>query len=188
MAVIAKMNVNLDKEFPVGIHELSLTCVCENGLMAHYSPENEDAVFTKYSPSGNCKVQIGEGVALPTKAETPHGTAHGQVYVLFHELENAPSFEGCLFAVLARCGHVDDWGTSKKVFLGTAAKLWMDDRYIELPEILIPGNKLVKSFEYDITIDNPAASIQYKPLGLYWVTFYDAASLSMDEVLRLARS
>jgi hypothetical protein len=90
--------------------------------------------------------------------------------------------------VLARCGHVDDWGTSKKVFLGTAAKLWMDDRYIELPEILIPGNKLVKSFEYDITIDNPAASIQYKPLGLYWVTFYDAASLSMDEVLRLARA
>lgn len=188
MAVIAKMNVNLDKEFPVGVHELSLTCVCENGLMAHYSPENEDAVFTKYSPSGNCKVQVGEGVALPTKVETAHGTAHGQVYVLFHDLDDVPSFDGCLFGLLARCGHVDDWGTSKKVFLGAAAPLWENGRMIELPEIPIPAGKCTKSFEYDITIDNPAASVQYKPLGLYWVTVYDAATLSMDEVLRLARS
>lgn len=188
MAVIAKMNVNLDKEFPVGVHELSLSCVCENGLMAHYAPENEDAVFTKYSPSGNCKVQVGAGVTLPTKVETPHGTAHGQVYVLFHELEDVPSFEGCLFAALVRCGHVDDWGTSKKVFLGTAAKLWVDNRYIELPETNIPANKLTKSFEYDITIDNPAASVQYKPLGLYWVSFYDAATTPMDEALKLARA
>lgn len=184
MAVIAKMNINTDKEFPVGIHELSLTCVCENGLMAHYSPENEDAVFTKYSPGGNCKVQVGAGVALPDKVEN----GHGQVYVLFHELDDVPSFDGCLFAALARCGHVDDWGTSKKVFLGTAAELWEDGRKIALPEINIPANKLTKTFEYDITIDNPAASVQYKPLGLYWVTFYDASKLTMGEALKLARS
>lgn len=190
MAVIAKMNVSSVKPFPQGAVELFMQCVCENGLMAHYAPENEDAVFTKYSPTGSCKVTLDAGRDVPEKVES---AGQGQVYVLFHDVEDVPAFDDCLFGMLARCAHVDDYGTSKRVFLGAAAPLWDQDgrKLIPLPDSIIPENRVAtkgSGFSYEITIDNPAASIQYRPLSLYWVSFYDASKLTMSEALSLARA
>jgi hypothetical protein len=184
MAVIAKMNVNDVKEFPEGVHKFFLSTVCENGLMAHYNPENEDAVFTKYSPCGQCEITVGPELEKPEKGS--------QVYVMFHEAHGTPSFEGACFAKLARVGYVTDYGQSKQVALGTAAPLWSqeENRLIELPVDLIPENRAVggRDFELKLTIDNPHASVQFVPQGLYLISFYDASKLTMDEVLRLARA
>jgi hypothetical protein len=51
MSVIGKMNVQSEKTFDTG-QKITLGVVCENAFMAHYHPENENVVFTRYSPSG----------------------------------------------------------------------------------------------------------------------------------------
>lgn len=185
MAVIAKMNVTDVREFPEGVHKLFLNCVCENGLMAHYAPENEDAVFTKYSPTGQCEIAVEQG---PNKDQLEKGT---QVYVLFHGVDEQPSFSGCAFAKLARVAFVTDWGQSKQVALGSAAPLWLDGKLVELPKSLIPEDKAAgngRDFEFKMTIDNPNASVQFAPQGLYYISFWNASELTMADALRLARS
>lgn len=121
MAVIAKMSINAARVFGNGTL-LNLGCVCENGLMAHYSPENEDAVFTKYSPAGEC------GVTVPNTVELS-GTG-SKYYVLFRPYDDG-EFEQAAFGVIGVVSQVIDWGQSKQVVMtgndGMSLKMTIDN-------------------------------------------------------------
>jgi hypothetical protein len=63
MSVIGKMTVRAAETYDKG-QKVTLGVVCENEFMAHYHPENENVVFTRYSPSGR-------GAAAPQRADRP---------------------------------------------------------------------------------------------------------------------
>lgn len=190
MAVIAKMYAQAVNVYPGGAAKVSLMCVCEDTLMAHYHPENEDVVFTRYSPSGDCSLTVDAGVIPPMHND--------KVYVLFHEVEpeSAPDFSNCMFAVLAACEFITDYGPSKQVSFVKSANEWRDYGYGDeghtdhaIPDAIGAKRATAGSdFQLKLTIDNPHASVQFKPKGRYWVSFWDAATYTADEAIALARA
>lgn len=170
MAVIAKMSVNASRLFADASIMLSLGCVYDTGLAGG---ENEDVRFTKASPSGAGQVTVGKHIVLSDDKPT--------FYLLFHPHADDINFDNCDFALIARCAVIEEYGHSRKAKWGHWSS--SDPR---LPEAKRAAER--PEFTLDMTIDNPAASIQFEAGRSYWVSFYDASRVSMDEAIALARA
>jgi hypothetical protein len=166
MSVIAKMYVQECGQFANGA-QIRLSCVYDNDLS---QPDNEDVRFTKASPSGNATMTTGQGL-----------TEQSQWYMIFSKMTDDVNFDSARFALRVRCHVVHDYGTSKQVEISTS--------YSQegVPESLLPINQKNPPFHMKITIDNPAASVQFEPNKEYWMQMHYAGSVTMTQAIQLAR-
>lgn len=188
MSVIAKMLVRGQTNFGVG-QLFELGCVCENDLMAAYAGSEEDRLFTKYSPSGEMKVHQPASFCLssqyePEEPDNLSAPAPKAYYVMAlaeaeHEYVDDP-----------RCNSWDD-----KNFPGSAA--WCFAQCHSLTQFggdtarveFRAGNgrgRGVDALNWKMSVDNPAASNQFKPGQNYWIALYDASRFDRDAAIRAA--
>ena len=165
MSVIAKMYVQSSGQVPGGAL-VRLCCVYDNDLSKE---ENENVRFTKATPSGEatleCKSMLQEG---------------SNWYLIF--TKDAPNFDPYGMAVKVRCHVIHDYGTSKQVEVSTA----YDQEGI--PETGKLSNAKSPPFHLKMTIDNPAASIQFEPGEVYYVQMLGAGNMSMTDAIAKARA
>lgn len=174
MSVIAKMNFGYQpKTLPSG-DEWTLSCVYDNRIA---EADAEDVRFTKASPWGSATVTIeNAGVKAAVKPNMP-------VYLIFDDAVhglNEPSWEGAFAAALVKCdSHTDYGGTTGRIDLSASL-----DRQLQIPTGIRFAEKTTLSI--GLGIDNPPAAAFFKPQGLYFVRFYDAAEISQNAAIRLA--
>lgn len=193
MSVIAKMLVRGQTNFGTG-QLFELGCVCENDLMAAYAGSEEDRLFTKYSPSGEMKIHQPASFCLsntyepmpdvdPGVGETQAGPKAYYVMALAeaeHEYVEDP-----------RCNSWDD-----KNFPGSAAWTFVtchsltqfggDTARVEFRGGGGTRGRGVEKLNWRMSVDNPAASNQFKPGTSYWIALYDAAKFNRDAAIRAA--
>ena len=167
MSVIAKMYSS--GRYPMGsVMMHTFSCVGDNEFMSHYTPSNEDILFSKYSPSGDARV------TLPAEFGVMNGD---QFYFLFTKGE-APSVEHSLGRHKIRISSITDFGgTSRQVQIES-------DRETERED-----NHTIMQFSYRIMIDNPRAFDQFKAGERgWWVTIYAANRVTKDEAIAMAHA
>jgi hypothetical protein len=178
MSVISKMSIHEVQEIG-GNHVATFHCVYDNTLS---ESENEDVRFTKASPYGSGSMTIEAGPVFPDAWLTPY--SGNQVYFLFNDRGDVPSFDGCLFAAEVTCQEIIDQGYTKQVEI---KGYWKIDEDCPIPAEKRLGQKNF-TFSLKMGIDNDAASVQFKPTRRYWLTIYDASQYTLSEVLHIARS
>jgi hypothetical protein len=174
MSVIAKMSAAAVRAFgPTKLVELH--CVCADELMPSCgdgsAKANENHTFQQASPNGDAKLTLCTDVPVKEGEE---------FYLIFHHQPEPPAFDGALAVVDARCNSVTLYGgISSQVDVSSA------NRYHKDP---LRHEKQVAQFSLKMSIDNPAASIQFKPgEGGYWIGIYRASEMTMSQALVLAR-
>lgn len=171
MSVICKVYVSSIK--PVGSTSLVFTnCVAENEVMAAYSPDHEDKLFSQYSPSGSAEFVVPDWMAL----QLPQGLGlyQDKLYLMFVQSDTAPKFSKALGYSPMQVRSMTDYGGTSKQFdmctvWGTKAG---DDA------------RMLTQFAHRIMIDNPKASKQFVPGAKdWWVGIYDASKHTFDDVV-----
>jgi hypothetical protein len=188
MSVIGKMNLRGEKTFETG-QAVTLGVVCENAFMSHYNPQNENVVFTRYSPSGEAELHFDVPQEWPTKtmsyAEAATGTVKeyevpGECYLIYLRQAERPDVSRAKFFSPLRCNSRTDFGSDLRTFEFVGPYLGRDAR-------LDP--KQPRRISIKLGIDNPCASSQFEPgTDGWWVVAYSAAEMSMDEALSLVHS
>lgn len=164
MSVIAKIQVRGVDSHHYG-HTIDAACVCENDLMASNSKANEDILFTQASPWGEARI---------TLKENPNLVQGDNLYVIFTK---RPQTEAMASGKVMVPSITDFGGTSKRVSI-TAA-------YRSGPAT--PGD--FQTFRFEITIDNPKASEQFKAGDEDWhAGIYRASLVSQSQAIELAHS
>jgi hypothetical protein len=161
MSVIAKMEIEDCKSFGKTGWLTRLKCVCENDLMAAYAEANEDRLFTRYSPWGDC--QLGACLVSGVDVATLKGR---KFYMVTLREEQPPKCAGASITLKARCVEVARTGKdSNRVEVASA---YCEDR----------------GLNWRMSIDNPPAVAFFEPgESDYFVAFYDAERFTMDEAL-----
>lgn len=189
MSVIAKLMVRAQSEFGTG-RLIELSCVCDNDLMAAYATSEEDKLFTRYSPSGDMRLHQPSSYVLSGEVEPadqdpnfPKPPAAFYVMVLAedeHELVEDPranswedkNFPGAAAWRLAGCHSLSQYG-------GDTARV----------EFRAGGQghgRGVDALNWKMSVDNPAASSQFKPGARYFIVLYDAARHTRDTAIAAA--
>lgn len=191
MSVIGKMTVNGATVFDKG-QKVEMSCVCENELMAHYHPENENVVFTRYSPSGQATLHFDKLVDLPkmptsydsTDRDGVKSTHHYdkvcELYLVYLKQPEQPNLDGATFFARLRVNCISIYsGTSKQVELCNVYH--RQDHAFAANEARLANLKL--------GIDNPAAADQFVPGEEgWWVVGYRAAETTQADALALAHA
>jgi hypothetical protein len=187
MSVIAKLMVRAAHDFGTGrLYELG--CVCDNDLMAAYAESEEDKLFTKYSPWGEMKLHQPSGWAL-----VDYGWGPGEIgpqpafYVMAlheseHELVDEPeqgylpsaNFPGAAVWAFGTCRSITDFGGDSRQVLFEAGNR---------------GTVKGRGFEaltWKMSIDNPAASNQFKAGQRYFFALYDATKFDRNAAIAAA--
>lgn len=176
MSVICKVSISEIRDF--GKDRLVRTqCVAENEVMAAYNPDEEDKLFSQYSPSGSADFIIDQSINIPQVL-----VAHSEkLYLMFVQQDNAPTFSDAIcYARLSVRSATDFGGTSKQFDLSTF--------YNSKPQ-QNTDSKWLSQFSHRIMIDNPLAANQFKPSeNNWWVGIYDASKHTMHEVIADAHS
>jgi hypothetical protein len=179
MSVIAKMQLTDERAYgPARMFDLN--CVCDNALMPGCNDEakaNENHTFQTATPSGDARLHLKTDLVFRTNEE---------MYLIFIERPSIPKFEGAFAVVDGRCASVTDYGgTSKRVDLSNHHRPY---NYTTREYEPSADERMVDNFACRMMIDNPAASIQFKPGGEahYWIGLYRASELSMSEALKMA--
>lgn len=187
MSVIGKMTVRAAETYDKG-QKVTLGVVCENELMAHYHPENENVVFTRYSPSGEGSFHLNKPIDLePTNFDYPIGdgkTATGkkpvELYLVYLKQLEMPTIDGAAFFAKLRVNSVTDFG-------GTSKQVELCNDYASGPMML--GENETRLINLKLGIDNPGASNQFVPGETgWWVVAYRADQMSQSEALKLAHA
>lgn len=187
MSVIGKMTVRAAETYDKG-QKVTLGVVCENEFMAHYHPENENVVFTRYSPSGEAQLHLHVPIDLePTDFEFPIGdgkTAWGkkpvELYLIYLKQLEQPSLDGAAFFAKLRVVSVTDFG-------GTSKQVELCNDYASGPYLL--GENESRQINLKLGIDNPAAADQFVPQDTgWWVVAYRADQMTQREALALAHA
>jgi hypothetical protein len=155
-SVIAKFQIVSQRQFGEGQFLTSLSCVCENDLMAAYAGSEEDRLFTRYTGWGEAQVGalLGSG----------HCTKGQKLYAVFLRSTEKPS---CPRARKVVAAYVDE-----------VANIGHDQGRVE-----IAGRDQV-GLNCRMSIDNPPAVAFFEPKVYdYWVAFYCADELTRDEAL-----
>ena len=86
-----------------------------------------------------------------------------------------------VLCIKVRCRLIEDWGgTSKQIeLIGAADQSDILDKHRLSREKNPP-------FNLKMTVDNPAASIWFYPGVEYWLRFYSASGLTLDQAVALA--
>lgn len=179
MSVIAKFAVRTVSNFGTG-NLVELSCWCDDDLMAAYAEDEGDKLFTKYSPSGDMKlcqpayVQLGKPsdgfggkdeafyVMMLNTDELPEG---------FDQLTDGKQFPGSRLAFQGTCYSLTDFGHGKQVvFLGKEKQSHMG----------------MDRFRWQMMVDNPGASDQFKPGHDCWIVFYPCERYTRNKAIAAA--
>lgn len=173
MSVIAKLLIRSVTGFGTG-QLVELGCVCENDLMGAYASTHEDKLFTQYSPWGEMKLCQPAGFSLgaPTD-EFAQGAAFYVMALSKDEVEEA-AFAGAYAACPARCLSLTDFGD------GQAKRVEFRN------EGPAADHRGVDRLNWKMSVDNPAATGQFKPGAPYWIALYPAARFDRDAAIRAA--
>lgn len=178
MSVIAKMKVFAAPRAFGDKQLVELSCVCADELMPACNDGrhkvHENKTFQQASPSGDAKINLPRDVAFRTDEE---------LYLIFHRCTEPPTFDGALAVVDATCRSVTDYGgTSKLVEVSNVGRYNYDTRSYDKAHPLA-----VDQFNMRMTIDNPAASIQFAPgKSDYWIGIYRCSDFTMSQALDMA--
>lgn len=182
MSVIGKMNVNSAQTFDKG-QKVTLGVVCENEFMAHYHPENENVVFTRYSPSGSAELHFDKPLEWHKKTIEHNGQTwevQGELYLIYLRQKERPNTEGAMWFSALRCVSRTEYGSDMKTFE-------FCNPYRDRNEILDPREP--RLIHIKLGIDNPGASDQFEPgTDGWWVVAYSTNELSQHEALKLAHA
>lgn len=186
MSVIGKMQVQKAETYDKG-QNVELSVVCADNLMAHYHPENEDVVFTRYSPSGSGTLHFDVPIDLPNVPTT--FTADGEersyekpceLYLIYMRQPERPNIEGAAFFAQLRCNSRTEYGSEYR--LTELCSIYHPSEHVFAPnEARLANLKL--------GIDNPPASNQFEPgTDGWWVVAYRADLITEAEALALAHA
>jgi hypothetical protein len=186
MSVIGKMSVQSEKTFDNSQydrgHRVTFNVVCENQFMAHYHPENENVVFTKYSPSGSAELHFDKPIVIPKKIVEYDGKTHevnGEVYFVYLRQEERPQLENAVFFSPLKCYSRTEYGTD--LVTVELSHNHYSDRNLDA--------KQPRRISIKLGIDNPGASNQFEPgTDGWWVVAYSANDMSTNEALALAHA
>lgn len=169
MTVIAKMNVAVEPRAYGQSQLVELQCVCDNDLMVIHSPQNENQTFNQASPQGDARLNLDPEITFRQQEE---------LYLIFQRGPEMPKFENALAVVDARCVSVTDFGgTSKRVEVASCY-------HHRKPKT---QKNLADSFNLRMSIDNPAASVEFQGgKEDYWIGIYRASEMTMQEALGFA--
>jgi len=179
MSVIGKMYVSDISPFSDGVR-VKLSAQCVDALMAHYHPENEDVVFTKYSPSADVTLQFPIGFDKFEKSGSSADPETGKMYFVYQKQVKRPSIQGAVFFMALRVASSTDYG-------GTSKMVELCNRYTSKDYIF--NAREAHQGNFKLGIDNPFASDQFIPgEESWWVVGYRSDELTQDAALGLARA
>lgn len=184
MANIAKLEVSTVTRDGGGNARISFRNVYESDLDG--SAGNEDVRFTAATPYGSLELTVADESLIPENWLTEKTNEHygwkfydGKAYMLVCDQGDKPSFDGCAFATVGLCHSVTDMGHTKEMNIGAAyhgSDMWQECERIG-----------TRTFTGKMGIDNPQASVQFKPTKFYWILFFDADEMTLEEALAKAR-
>jgi hypothetical protein len=178
MSVIAKFNVQAVRDFGSGAL-IELSNICENDLMAAYNPDHEDKLFTKYSPWGEARLHVRQGVVLPLVQD--------QFYAVITSLEE--------LGIPPKTDYNDKTPILAQTHALYRTKLSIQgitDRgegQAKQIEFLggINDESGVTAFNWRMAVDNPGATGQLKAgSSNYFVGFYPRSKFSYLEAVNAA--
>ena len=181
MSVIAKFAVRSVEDFGTG-KLLHLSCWCDQDLMAAYAEDESDKLFTKYSPSGDMKLCQPQHCQLGQPGDYEFSRPDEAFYVMMLNADELPEgadkelslgkhFPGASLAFKGSCFSLTDFGHGKQViFTGAPGQshLGMD------------------RFRWQMMVDNPGASAQFRPGHDVWIAFYPCARFSRNQAIAAA--
>ena len=178
MSVVAKFFAQQrPRVFPT-TQQVDLSCVCDDRLFTINDPVpgrvSENQTFSQASPSGDCRIEL--------PASEPIGDRE-EFYAIFIEAPECPTFDGALAVAKTYCSSVTDFGgISKQVDVSVCSRPYDYQSRTYLNDV---HARQTWSFHMRMNIDNPAASIQFKPGGtpIYWMGLYRAKEFDLHEVL-----
>jgi hypothetical protein len=151
--------------------------------MAHYHPENENVVFTRYSPSGSAEMHFDRAPAIPKKIVEYDGKTvevSGEMYLVYLRQEERPQIDSALFFSPLKCYSRTEYGTD-------LVTVELQSPYVDRSSKLDP--KQPRRISIKLGIDNPGASNQFEPgTEGWWVVAYSANDMSTTEALALAHA
>lgn len=188
MSVIGKMSLQTQQTFNNSQydrgHRVTLSVVCENQFMAHYHPENENVVFTRYSPSGTAELHFDKEINIPKKIVEYNGETHevnGELYLVYLRQTECPQTDKAVFFSPMKCYSRTDYGTDLKTIELTSSKYYSYNEAV--------GDKQPRRISIKLGIDNPGAADQFEPGQTdWWVVAYSSNEMSANEALALAHS
>ena len=170
MSVIAKLSVRDVHNFGTGTL-VDMGCVCENDLMANYAGSEEDKLFTKASPWGEARFNLG---IFELGASVFQGDQFYAMLVHKDEPGYTENPAGSFLSCPARIASVVDYGGTSKTVNITS-------------DNSVPKELLLRQFNWKMTIDNPGASNQLKPgSDGWWFSLFKAAGTNRNEVIAKA--
>jgi hypothetical protein len=184
MSVIAKFVVRTVEDFGTG-KLTQLGCWCDNDMMAENAEakDHKDKLFTKYSPSGDMKLSQPQYCQLGQAGDYEWDTKADAFYVMmlnmdelrdgFDTISDGRQFPGSSLAFVGTCLSVTDLGYSKQVVFTGKAK----QSHIGMDK-----------FRWQMTVDNPGASNQFKPGHDVWIVFYPCSKYTRDEAIHDAHA
>lgn len=184
MSVIAKMYARqMPRLFPQ-LQQVDLECVCDDRLFTCNEPVPgrvaENQTFTQATPSGDCRFQLSVDEKIGKDEE---------FYVIFQTVKECPAYPGAIAVSQTRCMSVTDFGgTSKQVDVSTTGRPYDYEKRQSAPDV---HPRQTWFFTLRMMIDNPSASIQFKPGPdgeTYWVGIYRAREFDLHEALADAHS
>lgn len=172
MSVICKMTARDVRVFPNG-RFINLGCVYDQDLA---QADHEDVRFTKATPWGEATMTVESSHPGPAKDET--------IYLFFTELVDEPNFDDCLFAMAVQCRANSDYGSSTQIEIVPRHPVDLGRDHPPVEKRIAKGPP---AFNLRMTVDNEAASIQFKPGRDYWMLAYRATDFTMHDAIRRAR-
>jgi hypothetical protein len=178
MANIAKFQVTDVQRDGGGLPIIYLSTVYESDMDGG---DCEDVRFTKATPYGQMTIYVTDVdvVCEGLLDKNAYGQHTGLLYMLVSEKDDTPNLDKADFTLPAQCQSITDFGYTKSMDLQPISHshpMWEEsDRVI--------GGR----FEGRLGIDNPVASVQFKPMEAYWLSFFDANKMSLEEALSAAR-
>lgn len=187
MAVIAKLLPRGITNFGTGTL-VELGCVCDNDLMAAYAGSEEDKLFTRYSPWGEMKINVAEGWSLLDVNWSPGDVGPPPAFYAIALQADEHEFSGATGSAFE----------PDRDFPGAAA--WV---YGSCPEVCMLGGESsrvtfrggnrgtvkgrgIEAMHWKMSVDNPAATAQFKPGANYWIVLYPADKFDRDAAIRAA--
>lgn len=173
MSVIAKLSIRSITAFGTGQH-VKLACVATNDVMAAYAVTEEDKLFTKYSPWGEMKLNQPAGYSLGQAGdEFKQGDVFYVMALAAKEVDDT-TFPGSYAVCPAICASLTDFGDgqAKRVEFRNGGSA--------------SDHRGVDRLNWKMSVDNPAATGQFKPGTEYWIALYPAAKFDRDATIRAA--
>lgn len=177
MSVVAKMYAQQRPRVFPEVQQVDLQAVCDDRLFVSSTPldgrVSENQTFSQATPQGDCRFQL--------PADVPIGMDE-EFYLVFQQVDECPAHEGALLVSKVRCMSVTDFGgTSKQVDVSSAYRPY---DYETRRHIDDNHPRQTWSFHMRMSIDNPAASIQFVPGDkTYWLGIYRARDHDLHAAL-----